>query len=74
LYCNLFFPFSFTPGFFNGDPNETDLLFELCEATFTTYPNNELPDQAKANFIKIRITGSAINWYISKYKNNFFFF
>jgi len=25
------------PGFFSGNPNETDLFCELCEATFTTY-------------------------------------
>ncbi len=58
------------PGFFSGDTNETDLFCELCEATFTTYPNNELPDDAKVNFVKTRLRGSARNWYLSKYKNN----
>ena len=58
------------PGFFSGNPNETDLFCELCEATFTTYPNNELPEPAKINFVKTRLRGSARNWYLSKYKHN----
>jgi len=58
------------PSFFSGNPNETDLFCELCEATYTTYPNNELPEPAKVKFVRKRPGGSARNWYLSKYKYN----
>ena len=58
------------PGFFSGDTSETDLFCELCEDTFNTYPNNELPEDTKVNFVKSRLRGSARNWYLSRYKNN----
>ncbi len=58
------------PGFFSGDTSETDLFCELCEDTFNTSPNNELPEDIRVNFVKSRLRGSARNWYLSKYKNN----
>ena len=58
------------PGFFSGDTSETDLFCELCEDTFNTAPNTDLPEDIKVNFVKSRLRGSARNWYLSKYKNN----
>jgi len=58
------------PGFFSGNTFETDLFCELCEDTFNTSPNSDLPEDIKVNFVKSRLRGSARGWYLSRYKNN----
>ena len=56
------------PGFFSGDTNQTELFCELCSATFKTYPNNQLPEDVKINFVQSRLRDSARIWYRIKYK------
>ena len=58
------------PGFFSGDTKETELFCQLCEDTFKTYPNNNLPEEVKINFVKSRLRDSARSWYLAKYRNN----
>lgn len=58
------------PGFFNGDTTQTELFCELCYDTFKTYPNNQLEEEAKINFVKSRLRDSARIWYRIKYKDD----
>jgi len=58
------------PGFFSGDTTQTELFCELCFDTFKTYPNNQLEEEAKINFVKSRLRDSARIWYRIKYKDN----
>lgn len=58
------------PGFFSGDTKETELFCQLCEDTFKTYPNRDLPEEIKINFVKSRLRDSARNWYLAKYRGN----
>lgn len=58
------------PGFFNGDTTQTELFCELCYDTFKTYPNNQLEEEAKINFVKSRLRDSARIWYRFKYKDD----
>jgi len=58
------------PGEFTGKTSETELFCQLCEDNFKTYPNKLWPEDAKVNFVKSRLRGSARNWYLTKYKDN----
>ena len=58
------------PGFFSGNTNDTDLFCQLCEDTFSTYPNLGLPEEVKINFVKSRLREGARNWYIATYNEN----
>ena len=58
------------PGFFSGNTNDTDLFCQLCEDTFSTYPNLGLPEEVKINFVKSRLRDGARNWFIATYNEN----
>ncbi len=60
------------PGMFSGDTSETELFCQLCEDTFKTHPNRNLPEETKINFVKSRLRDSARNWYLTKYKDNIY--
>ena len=60
------------PGEFTGKTSETELFCQLCEDNFKTYPNRYWPEDAKVNFVKSRLRGSARSWYLTKYKDNIY--
>jgi len=60
------------PGMFSGKTSETELFCQLCEDTFKTRPNINLPEETKISFVKSRLRDSARNWYLTKYKDNIY--